>query len=132
MTMVRDMLEASPSPIGFDGDDLAACIQACIECAQACTACADACLGEDMVGHLLRCITIDLNCADICEATGRVLSRQTAYDPAMTRAALQACRDACRIYAEECEQHASMHEHCRLCGEACRRCEQACSRLLGG
>lgn len=53
MTMVRDMLEASPSPIGFDGDDLAACIQACIECAQACTACADACLGEDMVGHLL-------------------------------------------------------------------------------
>ena len=31
------------------------------------------------------CITSDLNCADVCTATMRVLSRQTAYHPAMTR-----------------------------------------------
>ena len=130
MPVARDMLRTTSSQIGFDRDDLAACIEACFDCAQACTACADACLGEEMVADLRRCITSDLNCGDICASTGRVLSRQTAYDPAMTWAALQACRDACRLCAEECERHASMHEHCRICAEACRRCEQACDRLL--
>lgn len=130
MALSKEMLQASPTPIGFDADELSACIEACVECGQACTACADACLGEEMVDHLRRCITLDLNCADICAATARVLSRQTEYDPSMTRTALQACRDACRLCAEECERHASMHDHCRVCGESCRRCEQACDRLL--
>ena len=39
------------------------------------------------------------------------------------RATLKACGD-------ECEQHAQMHEHCRVCAEACRRCERACADLL--
>jgi hypothetical protein len=30
----------------------------------------------------------------------------------------------------ECESHASMHEHCRICADACRRCEAACAALL--
>ena len=34
------------------------------------------------------------------------------------------------VRAEECEKHAGMHEHCRICAEACRRCEQACDQLL--
>ncbi len=130
MTVAADMLGASPSPTGFNADDLAACIDTCFACAQACTACADACLGEEMVAELRRCITTDLNCADICDATGRVLSRQTGYDPELTRAALTARRDACRRCAEECEGHAEMHDHCRLCAEACRRCSDACDRLL--
>jgi len=130
MTVAADMLRTTPSEIGFDRDALATCIDACFECAQACTACADACLGEEMVAELRRCITTDLNCADICDATGRVLSRQTHYDPEVTHAALTACRDACRRCVEECERHAAMHEHCRVCAETCRRCEQACDRLL--
>jgi hypothetical protein len=32
--------------------------------------------------------------------------------------------------ARECERHAAMHEHCRLCAEACRACERACGELL--
>ena len=130
MTVALDMLSSNPSPTGYSEDDLAACIAACFECAQACTACADACLGEEMVAQMRRCITVDLGCADLCDATGRILSRQTGYDAALTVAALQACRDACRVCAEECEQHAEMHEHCRICAEACRRCEAACERLL--
>jgi hypothetical protein len=130
MTVARDMLQATPTKVGYEADALAACIDACFDCAQACTACADACLGEDMVADLRRCITLDLNCADICAATGAVLSRLTGDDPGLTEAALTACRDACRRCGEECESHAGMHEHCRICAEACRRCEQACDRLL--
>jgi hypothetical protein len=128
--LTREMIRTTPAEIGFDGDALAECIDACFACAQTCTACADACLGEDMVAELRRCITGDLNCADICLATGRVLSRQTGYDADITRAVLAACRDACRRCAEECERHAEHHEHCRICAEMCRRCEAACDRLL--
>jgi hypothetical protein len=130
MTVATEMLRTSPSPTGFAADALAGCIDACFDCAQACTACADACLGEEMVAELRRCITTDLNCADMCDATGRVLSRQTEYDAELTRAVLTACRDTCRRCADECDRHAGMHEHCRICAASCRRCEQACDQLL--
>ena len=83
-----------------------------------------------MVADLRRCITTDLNCADLCATAARVLSRHAEHDDAVTMAVLTACRDVCRRCAEECERHAEMHEHCRVCGEACRRCEQACDQLL--
>jgi len=80
---------------------------------------------------LTRCIRLDLDCDDVCEATGKILSRQTAFEPEMTRAALEACSRACRLCAEECEQHAQHGmEHCRVCAEVCRRCESACNHPL--
>lgn len=129
-THAESILRSTPASIGYPDALLARCIDACFDCAQSCTACADACLAEDMVGDLRRCITSDLNCADVCASTGAVLSRQTAYDAQMSRAVLEACRLACRRCAEECERHASMHEHCRVCAEACRDCERACDALL--
>ena len=89
-----------------------------------------ACLAEDMVAELRDCIRTDLDCADICAATGAVLTRQTGENTAVLRAQLEACRTACSACAEDCEQHAGMHEHCKVCAEACRRCEQACADLL--
>jgi hypothetical protein len=65
------------------------CIEACYDCAQSCTACADACLGEEDPKLLARCIRLNLDCANICDATGKILSRQTAFKPQMARAALQ-------------------------------------------
>ena len=128
---VSAMLEAYPKDLGgVDKGKLAACIQACFQCAQTCTACADACLSEDMVAELTKCIRTNLDCADICETTGRVLSRHTGYDANLTRAVLEACRTACKACGDECAKHAEMHEHCRICAEACRRCEQACADLL--
>ena len=80
---------------------------------------------------LARCIRLDLDCADVCDATGKILSRQTAFEPQMARAALDACAQACRLCGEECEQHAEHGmEQCRICAEACRRCESACNNLL--
>jgi hypothetical protein len=69
-------------------------------------------------------------CADICAATGNILTRQTATNTAIIRPVLLACRAACAACADECEQHSGMHEHCRICAEACRRCEAACAALL--
>ena len=128
---VRSMLDTHPTDLEhIDKDMLAECIEACFECAQTCTACADACLSEDMVAELTSCIRTNLNCADICETTGRVLSRPGGWDVTVIRSLVEACRTACAACAEECEAHAEMHEHCKVCAEACRRCEQACTELL--
>lgn len=130
MTYTSRMIDTSPVDVGFDRQVLAECVDACLDCAQACAACADACLGEEMVAELRRCITLDLNCSDICDTTARTLSRHSGYEAAVTGVILEACRVLCGFCAEECERHAEMHEHCRVCAEACRRCEKACDRLL--
>jgi hypothetical protein len=131
VTVAGQMLETYPKDLGgVDRDKLRECIEACVECAQACTACADACLSEDTVAELTRCIRTNLDCADVCDTTGRVLSRHTGYDANLTRAVLEACAAACKACGDECAAHAEMHAHCRICAEACRRCEQACRDLI--
>jgi hypothetical protein len=104
MSNAKPMLDTYPADFGLDAGQLSAAIDACSDCTQSCTACADACLaeGDDMLGSLRQCIRLNLDCADVCEATLRILSRQTAYDANVTRAQV----------------------------EACRRCEQALSQLL--
>jgi len=124
------MLQAYPATINLDRDLLARTIDALVACAQTCTACADACLSEAAVADLRTCIRTDLDCADICGTTSRVLSRHTGYDANITRAQLEACVMACRACGDECKRHAGMHEHCRICAEACRACESACRDLL--
>jgi hypothetical protein len=126
------MLETYPGDLGgIDRQKLVTCIEACVECEQSCTACADADLSEETVAHLRKCIRTCLDCADVCNTTGRVLSRHTGYDANVTRAVLEACVATCKACGDECERHAAMHEHCRICAEVCRRCEQACRDLLG-
>lgn len=128
---VKEMLDSHPWPGHVDREVLARCIEECSSCATTCTSCADACLSEEMVAELRKCIRLNLDCADVCDATGRVLTRQTEYDAPTSKAQLEACREACRTCAEECERHAEMHDHCKVCAEACRRCEEACNSLLG-
>ena len=84
---------------------LARTVDTLVACAQACTACADACLSEEMVAELRKCIRTNLDCADICTATGKALSRHTGYDANLTRAQVQACAQACKSCGDECEQH---------------------------
>ena len=130
MTATMPMLETYPRDLDVDRAMLAATIDTVLECGEACTECADACLSEDSVAALARCIRLNMDCADVCSTTARILSRHTAADVAISRAVLEACVVACASCAAECAQHADMHEHCRICAEACRRCEQACRDLL--
>ena len=122
--------ERNKSQADSNRDALLACIDACLECGQACTTCADACLSEEMVADLTTCIRLNQDCADLCDTTARLLSRHTGTDTTVLRAALEALRAACAACAAECDTHADMHEHCRVCADACRRCEQACTNLL--
>lgn len=125
-----EMMDTHPAQITLDRDLLARTIDALVACSQACTACADACLSEEMVAELRTCIRTNLDCADICDATARMLSRQTGHDANLIRAQLQACAQACQSCGDECARHAQAHDHCRICAEACRACEEACNELL--
>lgn len=131
MSETTEMLRTHPAEFGFDAEQLARAIDAMVTCASTCTQCADACLAEDDVAKQVTCIRRNLDCADACTAAARILGRQTSYEPAMTRAVLEACVVACRLCGDECEMHGEHGmEHCRVCAESCRRCEQACQALL--
>lgn len=131
MTHVREMIDTHPTrTTTLDTTRLQDCIDAVLDCGQTCTACADACLGEPAVAGLVNCIRLNLDCADICEITARVLSRRTEADGQLTRAVLDACIQSCVICGDECDRHADEHAHCRVCADACRQCEHACRALL--
>ena len=126
---VERMLRTHPEPAFALAEPLTACIYACVECAQACTGCADACIAEHD-GALARCIRIALDCADLCHAASRVLSRQLAPDLGVVSMTLQLCATVCDASAYECRRHAATYAHCDVCAAACRRCTDACRDLL--
>jgi hypothetical protein len=131
MTYAAPIDQASPSKPPVEASALVEAIQACFDCAQACTADADADLGERQVQAMIRCIRLCLDCADVCLATGKMLSRQTAFDPPTARATLQACVQICQVCGDECQEHARHGiVHCATCLKACRRCEEACHTVL--
>jgi hypothetical protein len=130
MSYARQMLDSYQGTLNVDATLLAAAIDAISDCAQACTADTDADLGEQDVTEMIRCIRLCLDCTDICTATAGVISRPANYDAHVARPLLQACVAICKSCGDECERHARMHEHCRVCAEACRRCERACRELL--
>jgi Domain of Unknown Function (DUF326) len=130
MSYATRMLDTFPGTFNLDAGVLAATTDAVNDCAQACTGCADDDLSERDIAELAKCIRLNLDCADVCAATVRVISRQTEYDANLTRSLVEACATACKSCGDECQRHAEMHEHCRVCAEACRRCERACRQLL--
>jgi hypothetical protein len=123
-----EMITNHPQVRGQTNDALIHCIEECYSCAQACISCADACLAEDNVKSLTQCIRLNLDCADICNITGRITTRRTGSDEEMIRRMIDACAAACRLCAMECVKHAKMHQHCSICSDACRRCMGACEQ----
>ena len=124
------MLITIPRTSNLDISVLVAMIDALDDCARACIADADSDLNEQNLSELVKCIRLCLDCADVCAATVRVTSRQSEYDATLTKSLLETCTATCKSCGDECERHAQMHDHCRVCAVACRRCEQACRELL--
>ncbi len=122
----QEMISTHPEVRGQTNDALIRCIEECYSCAQTCTSCADACLAEDMVKSLTQCIRLNLDCADVCNTTGRLATRRTGSDEEMIRRMLDTCAAACQLCGDECDKHAIKHEHCRICAAARRECMQAC------
>jgi hypothetical protein len=130
--LLETMLRSHPHPDLQHVAPYAEALVSVSTCVQVCTACADACLGEPGdVARLKACIRTDLDCADVCAATARLLARQTGSPNELIHAQLHACILACQLCADECELHASMHDHCRICAETCRHCQERCNFLLG-
>ncbi len=130
MSYIRQMFESHPYNPASDHTKAVECITAAYSCHEACNACADASLAEKNVQHQVACIRKDLDCADICLATAKVVSRITATDRKTVGDLLRACITACEDCAEECSLHAEAMKHCAICAEACLRCAEACRDLL--
>jgi hypothetical protein len=126
----QEMLTSHPAKPKIEQRELIACIEACIECADACTLCADACLSEQNVQMLTKCIRTDLDCADICHTSAKLLARHREMNLQLLRAQLQTTVMAAGFCAQECERHAEMMQHCRICASVCRNCIDSCQRIL--
>lgn len=101
------------------------CIEACQECLVACEHCATACLQEDNIKPMVRCITLDRSCADICSLAEREMARGSEFAERIC----QLCAEVCEACASECGRHKM--DHCQECAEACRRCAEACRAMAG-
>ncbi|GAA1771310.1 MULTISPECIES: four-helix bundle copper-binding protein [Streptomonospora] len=130
-TQTEEFLRSHPRGTGdADVDLLKTAVERLAACAQSCTACADACLGEADAAALVGCVRLNLDCADVCSAAERVLTRRTEPDPEVHRGLLEAAVLATGACARECERHSERHEHCRLCADRCRLAEDACRQVL--
>ena len=110
--------------------DLAVALGALLECEPASTSCAMAMIseGEGTAVAIRRA----LDCADVCQATLRVLSRASSSDANLLRALTQACIIACQGSSLECGRHAEHHEHCRIHSETAQQAAMALQDLLSG
>ncbi|MDT0464855.1 ferredoxin [Streptomyces gibsoniae] len=106
-------------------EDRFACALACTECARACVLRASLAETEGPDDQeLLR--RKGIMCAEVCDATCRVLSDQGAQDEARIRGEVERCRAVCLEGAHVFDTAPRGEEVAR----ACRACARACSDFL--
>jgi hypothetical protein len=123
MTDTRTMIDSahgSPTP------ELTAAIDALRDCEQTSTSCAMAMVDT---GGMVTEVRRALDCADLCDATERVVSRGPAADPRVVAAAVEAAAVACEASAAACGAHAGHHDHCRLHSASAQACAAALRAL---
>lgn len=130
MTDTTTLIDTVPGGVPLGSKAVATAIDACLTCLRACTTCANADLAEDDVSEMRVCIARCLDCADVCDASMRLLARPAYSEPAVIQPLLHACARACTSCAEECARHAAHHVHCAICEKTCRTCVDACTALL--
>ncbi len=106
-------------------EDRFACAQACTECARACALRAslvdpDATQEQELVRRK------GIMCAEVCDATCRVLSEQNHLDEEGIRVQLEWCRSVCLEAAHVFDQYPGAEDGAK----ACRECAQACSDFM--
>lgn len=106
-------------------EDRFACAQACTECARACALRAslvdpDGTEEQELVRRK------GIMCAEVCDATCRVLSEQNRLDEAGIRIQLEWCRTVCLEAAHAFDRLAGAEDGAK----ACRECAQACTDFL--
>jgi hypothetical protein len=101
------------------------CIDACFSCAAECERCATECLKEDDIKILSRCISLNRECALICDTTARLM----ALNGDNASLLCQTCAEICEFCATECEQNIDL-EHCKRCAIECHRCAEECRSMM--
>ncbi|MFE1952006.1 ferredoxin [Streptomyces sp. NPDC059524] len=105
------------------------CAQACTECAKRCvTSVGAADLGAVTAGaprrpNLRRAL---LRCAEVCDATCRLLSEELRQDPYGMRLHVEWCRAVSLECAQACDRAPDAGD----CAGCCRRCARACTEFL--
>jgi hypothetical protein len=104
------------------------CAKACTDCQRECDSCAMHCgrmlsqgHGQDHYTTLRTC----LDCADICGAAAKIMSRSGPFAGDIC----EACADACKRCAEACKHHAG-DKIMQDCAAECERCEKACRDMV--
>ncbi|CAL9611585.1 hypothetical protein SUDANB70_05671 [Streptomyces sp. enrichment culture] len=107
-------------------EDRFACAQACTECARACALRASL-VDPDGTESQEEVRRKGIMCAEVCDATCRVLSEQNQVDEATIRAQVEWCRQVCLEAAHVFDAHPGAEKTAR----ACRDCARACTEFLG-
>ncbi|WP_406350321.1 ferredoxin [Streptomyces sp. NBC_00658] len=102
-----------------------ACAQACTECARACALRAS-CMDPDGSKEEQLIRREGILCAEVCDATCRVLSEQLQQDEAGIRAQVEWCRTVCLESARVFEEYAGAENAVK----ACRECAQECADFV--
>ena len=103
------------------------CCDACGDCAQACNKAFHHCVEQAAAGkarHARMAQTV-ADCAAFCALSTEMISRHSM----MMVFSCQACGDACRRCAQECESFDTDLDM-KLCFEACQRCEESCRNMV--
>lgn len=103
--------------------EFASAIAACYDCAAACDHCATACLQEPDPRPMVRCVALDIDCADLCRLAAAYMARGSEF----AKDLCTLCAKVCEACGAECAKHPM--EHCQACAAACRRCAEECRRM---
>ncbi|WP_030862700.1 hypothetical protein [Streptomyces sp. NRRL S-37] len=106
-------------------EDRFACAQTCTECARSCATRAslvdpDGTENQELVRRK------GILCAEVCDATCRVLSEQNQVDEATIRIQVEWCRQVCLESAQVFDDHSGAEQT----AQACRACARACTEFL--
>ena len=103
------------------------CAKACSDCLRECESCAHHCANLVASGEKdhLRTLGTCADCAEVCTAAAKVVSR---HGP-LAGTICESCFKACGMCAAECEKH-SQDEHMKRCAIACRDCAKACRDMI--
>ncbi|PJJ70617.1 hypothetical protein CLV46_0139 [Diaminobutyricimonas aerilata] len=126
MMMNEMMGDRMRSMQGMDMDMMQRCMETLTAAEQACVMCADG----DAEAGMAMCASMCMNCADVSSAMMRMMLRPSGFEMQSMMAMMQATMTMMTACAEECEKHADMHEHCKLCAQACRTAAEAMDDMM--
>ncbi len=126
-TAVTTSTATTPAPEKELGhQDLVRYLEDRFACAQACDECVRECAKRRGPAESGAGPRLNSACADVCDATARVLADQSDQDEQRVRLQVEWCRAICLRCAFLCDLRPASAD----CAEACRRCAQACDAFL--